>query len=562
MVKHYFMHRTVETFGTWGYQQITNKCKNVFKTIENVVTKVTTKHNVSLAESLTQSVSKSEFPIKSVKSWWKPSLESYNKTLKGNAKRAQQVLRSNDVGLHSVFSKDFLWRRARKGHLIAFAGLFLYQEDIQRQKMEAKAEYHIYDRICSNMKNFFPAEDNSAQILPDDRGNSLSDYKLTLPVSVDVSGTVFDATLAPEADEKSLWDFCESSLEEEKVFPSQEFSIKAMHPVPRVVSQPLILKYHEVELSCCGYGQYTFHNGNGPKKKALPPHHNIIRFEKVFFGNLNEELNPSECDPTLFAVTKRYETNLALYMRQNNVDNITASLILLQLLQAVVHLENHCFVHRNITPENILLEFDSGGIPHVVLSGFGSCFGGRKSELVVPFEDEPLDTRVGKLSNLPPEVSRAKPGKGCKVDYHGNDAWMVGVIAFEMLTGRSLFADHGLDSRTYKESDIPDLNNTKASNTLKAVVRSLVSVDPQMRMSAKEAAEILHLEIFATVSKAPLGDALLLSNLRSWAVSHCAEVFLHKSESSVLYKLCEGFFHQVDAHHLLRSVELWMLINS
>jgi len=45
------------------------------------------------------------------------------------------------------------------------------------------------------------------------------------------------------------------------------------------------------------------------------------------------------------------------------------------------------------------------GRPRVVLAGFGSCFGGNRKDLFVPFEHERLDTRVGDPSSQAPEVT-------------------------------------------------------------------------------------------------------------------------------------------------------------
>ena len=48
------------------------------------------------------------------------------------------------------------------------------------------------------------------------------------------------------------------------------------------------------------------------------------------------------------------------YLEERKFGSEQSMLVIAQLLEAVAHLERHNMAHRNITAENILLEFDEG----------------------------------------------------------------------------------------------------------------------------------------------------------------------------------------------------------
>ena len=64
-----------------------------------------------------------------------------------------QLSYRNSMGSKS-FRNDLLWRQARKGHLIAFAGLFLFQEESQKSMEKLQHEFQIYENVGKNIKVF------------------------------------------------------------------------------------------------------------------------------------------------------------------------------------------------------------------------------------------------------------------------------------------------------------------------------------------------------------------------------------------------------------------------
>ena len=57
----------------------------------------------------------------------------------------------NSMGSKS-FQNNLLWRQARKGNLIAFAGLFLFQEENQTSIEKFDNQFKIYESVCNNIK--------------------------------------------------------------------------------------------------------------------------------------------------------------------------------------------------------------------------------------------------------------------------------------------------------------------------------------------------------------------------------------------------------------------------
>jgi serine/threonine protein kinase len=85
-----------------------------------------------------------------------------------------------------------------------------------------------------------------------------------------------------------------------------------------------------------------------------------------------------------------------------------------QIMRGVDHLHKHDIIHRDIKPENIIVV---NGICKVTDFGWS----------IITTEER--ETFCGTLEYVSPEVA-----KGRKYD-HKIDAWSVGVLIYEMLTG-------------------------------------------------------------------------------------------------------------------------------
>lgn len=101
-------------------------------------------------------------------------------------------------------------------------------------------------------------------------------------------------------------------------------------------------------------------------------------------------------------------------------DGVVAA-VMRQTLQALAAVHAAGLVHRDVKPDNLLLEATEDGSVHVRLSDFGVALDTRAPRLTVTGP-------VGTASYLPPETG------GFPDDAH--DLWAVGVLGVHLLTGR------------------------------------------------------------------------------------------------------------------------------
>ena len=51
-----------------------------------------------------------------------------------------------------LFRDNLIWKKAQKGHLIAFAGLFLFHEEHQKSVNNLNNQYQVYENVCKNIQ--------------------------------------------------------------------------------------------------------------------------------------------------------------------------------------------------------------------------------------------------------------------------------------------------------------------------------------------------------------------------------------------------------------------------
>jgi serine/threonine protein kinase len=162
-----------------------------------------------------------------------------------------------------------------------------------------------------------------------------------------------------------------------------------------------------------------------------------------------------------------------------------------QLLEAILHLKAHRIVHRDIKPDNIMLQSAAGGGERLVLIDFGQCLDCGLYELDGFHMPLPVNmSRGGAPGFLAPEVVTARPGPRTRIDFGKNDDWACGMLLYSLLAGpvdagANPFSS-GDDPRHFTDAGYRplDLQAGHYSGVLGQVARGLLRVNPAERMDA------------------------------------------------------------------------------
>uniref|UniRef100_A0A1X7V8G1 non-specific serine/threonine protein kinase n=1 Tax=Amphimedon queenslandica TaxID=400682 RepID=A0A1X7V8G1_AMPQE len=115
--------------------------------------------------------------------------------------------------------------------------------------------------------------------------------------------------------------------------------------------------------------------------------------------------------------------NIVSLMERYEIPEEWAQFYIAELVLALEAVHSMGYVHRDVKPENMLLD----GRGHLKLADFGTCMKVDKNGKVR------CETAVGTPDYISPEVLKSQGGDG----YYGKecDWWSVGVVMFEMLCG-------------------------------------------------------------------------------------------------------------------------------
>eukprot|EP00932_Pfiesteria_piscicida_P003720 SRR837773.13627.p2 GENE.SRR837773.13627~~SRR837773.13627.p2 ORF type:complete len:469 (-),score=262.20 SRR837773.13627:29-1228(-) len=146
-----------------------------------------------------------------------------------------------------------------------------------------------------------------------------------------------------------------------------------------------------------------------------------------------------------------------------------------QIMGAVQYLHARCYAHRDIKPENFLMQSkDANAEIKVIDFGLAKCF--KNGEM--------LKTKAGTPYYVAPEVLK---GGGYNEKC---DIWSCGVIAYILTCGYPPFygdTDQQILRRVKKgEFDFPSPDWNKVSNELKDMIKLMLTMDPDKRISAAQ----------------------------------------------------------------------------
>ena len=161
---------------------------------------------------------------------------------------------------------------------------------------------------------------------------------------------------------------------------------------------------------------------------------------------------------------------------EGKLDEINTINIITQILDALNYLHNEIKIcHRDLKPENCLISINEQNQPIIKLSDFGSAQYINKMKRITG--------KVGTLKYMAPEIF-SKPFYDEKVDL-----WSVGIILFNMITGREPFS---LDTKEFKKKPILNIEinfDYIENDDIRELCKELLEKNPHKRIDAKTALE-------------------------------------------------------------------------
>jgi len=515
-----------------------------------------------------------------------PLLRSFRTTIARNASKLTNKLNgARGLTKRNFFYKDYLGRRARySGYLFSFGGLAFMQDQLYEEAEEREIHFQSYMNLCTSIKDMF----NSTETISNQTKDKLinwGNYTVGSELCIKENSTVYEFNKSETTTESDTESFAFDSLDSSASFEVLSHKSAEIAEVEDTNYTVEVVKSKKQSLALPFINNKSSHANKGGSlyrgkfnsnlisqwiDGKIGYHPNIVMVEHLFEVDADEakyfvEFNmkmefmfrldqPNTND--LCLVTKRYDQTLKSFIAGYVMEEETSMVIILQLLEAVSFLRSNFAVHRKICPETIYVEHNDGTYPRVLLGDFIDAFQvNSESEMLVPFEHISFDTRVPFNLWQAPEIISAKPGKGKYIDYRNSDVWSVGIIASLLLDGNK--------SSLRETTEMS--NSTQESREFNSLfLASLLNPDPQVRLTAAEAGDILHLQVFATFAPEEQTthdqvnpDYAIYDEISDWLTIHCVDGLFRKHDDEVLHDLCSSFFKRLDVKRLAVASVMW-----
>ncbi|PNY04291.1 serine/threonine-protein kinase AtPK2/AtPK19 [Trifolium pratense] len=302
----------------------------------------------------------------------------------------------------------------------------------------------------SNLTNLtIPSSSSSTSRSPNDpspqiiysRSHSFVGPSPRYPPPSDNNSLFFLDELASNSDEEEQ----EYQIEQQRKFGPSDFQIL------KVIGQGAFGKVFMVRRKGTNE-EDSSDNDNGIFAMKVMRKDNIIKKNHVDYMKAERDILTKVLHPFIVPLRYSFQDEARIYTAE--------------IVSAVSHLHTKGIVHRDLKPENILMDSDG----HVMLTDFG-----MSKEID---ESERSNSLCGTTEYMAPEILL---GKG-----HNKDAdwWSVGVLLYEMITGKAPFTHTNrkkLQEKIIKEKiKLPPYLTGEAHSLLKGLLQK----DPSTRLGS------------------------------------------------------------------------------
>lgn len=247
-------------------------------------------------------------------------------------------------------------------------------------------------------------------------------------------------------------------------------------------------------------------------------------------------------DKSYFYVVTEYAEGGELYYQLSTIQSYNetnAATIIQQLLSCVSYLHANAIVHRDIKPDNIILDMANSGELSIKLIDFGVANFDKRGK------NSRLKAKVGSLYYKAPEVIKQDYDSKC-------DIWSVGVIMYVLLCGYPPF-DGDNDEIIINKINTGNYNFEgkewkKISEEAKSLIRKMLTINPVERICANDALKdvwLLTNRKALTPQGSPKTKHLTFSNLRRFNSSQKLQ------EASIAYLV-----HQIASEDKVKDLRV------